>query len=146
MGSSLDTLLVVLAVIAGPFAFVGFWMAVCWLLGTLSGWGGLARRYRTNAPEPFGADGMLSGMLGLVSYRGVLQVGFAEDGFDLRVMMLFRAGHPPVRIPWSEIRVEGESSGFLTGRVTRVRLGEGGPLLRLPTQVWERSEGMISPS
>jgi hypothetical protein len=136
-----DSLAALIAIIAGPFVFVGFWMGVCWLLGTLAGWGGLAARYRTNEPAPFGADAMLSGRMGLVSYRGVLEIGFAEDGLDLRVMFLFRAGHPPLRIPWSVIRVEGESPGFLTGPITRVRLGDRGPVLRMPSEVWARGEG-----
>jgi hypothetical protein len=133
----MDTLVMVIVIVTAPFALVGFWMGVCWLLGAVAGWRGLASRYRTSEPAPLGAESM-SGMLGLISYNGVLEVGLAENGLDLRVMKLFRAGHPPLRIPWAAIRVEGESSGFLTGSVTRLRLGERGPLLRLPTRVWQR--------
>lgn len=139
MTSALDVLLVVGLVIAGPIVFVGFWMGIGYLLALLGGWTRLAARYRTSEPSPLGAESA-SGMLGLVSYNGVLVVGLAEDGLDLRTMLLFRAGHPPLRIPWAEIQVEGESRGLL-GRVTRLRLGHG-PLLRLPTKVWERSEGV----
>jgi hypothetical protein len=136
MGSAIDTLVTALVIIAAPFVFVGFWMGVCWLLGTASGWRRLGRRWRTSEPAPLGSEWVL-GMLGLVSYNGVLSVGVAEDGLDLRVMLLFRAGQPPLRIPWSEIRVEGESPGLFVSR-TRVRLGERGPVLRIPSAVWAR--------
>jgi hypothetical protein len=139
MDSALDTLVTALVIIAAPFGFVGFWMGVCWLLGAASGWRGLARRWRTREEAPIGAE-WVSGMLGLISYNGVLSVGVAEDGLDLRVMLLFRAGQPPLRIPWSEIRVEGESPGLFGSR-TRLRLGERGPTLRIPSAVWARARG-----
>jgi hypothetical protein len=35
----------------------------------------------------------------------------AQDALYLSVLFLFRAGHPPLRIPWSEIRF-GETTFF----------------------------------
>lgn len=131
-------LLVPILVIAAPLGFVAIWSGVCLLLGLVSGWGGLARRFRTREEAPAGAEGGLFARIGLIAYRGVLGVGRADDGLDLRVMLLFRPGHPPLRIPWSEIRVEGERSLFGFGKVTRLRLGAGGPLLNLPSATWER--------
>lgn len=121
-----------------PIGFVAFWSFVCLVLGLVSGWMGLAGRCRTELPAPAGSDSGVSGMLGFVSYNHVLEVGFAEDGLDLRVMMLFRPGHAPLRIPWEQVRHEGPAFS-LWGRFVKVRLGEGGPLLRLPAEVWARS-------
>ena len=136
----MPTYAIVIVLVAMPVVFVGFWSLVCGLLALVGGWAGLARRFRTEAEEPPGAEGGLFGMVGPTSYRGVLQVGFAEDGLDLRVMALFRPGHPPLRIPWSAIRMEGEGRG-LFGSSVRLRIGEGGPLLRLPGEVWARRPG-----
>ena len=131
-------LALVLIVLAFPIVFAAFWSLVCLLLGQLGGWSGLARRFATEQEQPGGADAPMGAMLGLVSYRGgTLQVGFAPDGLDLRVMVFFRPGHPPLRIPWDQVTVEGESKAFWVSWV-RLRLG-GGPTLRIPADLWARS-------
>ena len=45
---------------------------------------------------------MQSGKVGVVNYRSCLTIRVAEDGLFLAVFPLFRAGHPPLFIPWSE--------------------------------------------
>jgi hypothetical protein len=135
MTSPVQILLYIGIAIAMPLVFVGFWMGVCWLLALVGGWRTLAARYRMH-DEQKPTTQSTSGMLGLVSYNGVLQVGASNIGLDLRVMALFRAGHPPLRIPWTDIRVEDERAGLL-GAQTRLRLGPGGPALRLPSRVWQ---------
>jgi hypothetical protein len=135
MTSPMQTVLIVALVIAGPLVFIGFWMSVCWLLALAGGWRGLATRYRVDS-EPRPQTQSTSGMLGLVSYNGVLELAASNVGLDLRVMMLFRAGHPPLRIPWADIRVESEQAG-LFGSQTKLRLGASGPVLRLPSKVWQ---------
>lgn len=140
MSSSLDSLLILVGIAGGLVAFVGFWLGVCWLLGLASGWRGLAARHRASREPPLGSR-MTSGMLGVVSYNGVLEIGADVEGLDLRVMAMFRAGHPPLRIPWSVIRVEGEHHGIFI-KQTKIRLGEGGPMLRIPTSVWREVTGL----
>lgn len=39
-----------------------------------------------------------------MSHRGALSLGAAEDGLDLWVPVLFRLGHPPLRVPWESLR------------------------------------------
>ena len=134
-----QAMLTILIVVLAPLGFVALWSGVCVLLALLSGWAGLARRYRCAADEPLGAEHLVTGMLGVVSFRGALTVGVAEDGLDLRVMALFRPGHPPLRIPWDAIQVEGEARRWFLGPVTRLRLGPGGPLLRIPSEIWARA-------
>lgn len=139
MTSAGQTLLIVGLVVAMPVVFVGFWMSVCWLLALIGGWRALASPYRVDG-EPKGPMRRVFGMIGLVSYNGVLDVGASQHGLELRVMSLFRAGHPPLRIPWNAVHVEGEQSGLL-GSHTKVRLG-GRTVLRVRTDVWnELSKG-----
>lgn len=135
MTSPVQILLIVGLAIAGPLVFVGFWMGVCWLLALLGGWRGLATRYAVDR-DPNSMMHSTSGMLRGVSYNHVLQVGASPSGLELRVMILFRAGHPPLRIPWTDVRVEDERAG-LFGSYTKLRLGSNGPTLRLPSEVWQ---------
>ena len=134
MSSSADIVLILAIVIVAPVVFVGFWMGVCWILALAGGWRALAARYRvSNEPRP--TTQRTSGMVGLVSYNGVLELAASRLGLELRVMGLFRAGHPPLRIPWTDVRVEGEQAG-LFGTQTKLRLGDR-TVLRLPTAVWQ---------
>ncbi len=132
-----DVLGAVLAVVLFPVVFIGFWMAVCWLLAQVSGWAGLARRYETDRPQGASAESV-SGRLGLTSYNGVLHVDGADDGLLLAVSSLFRAGHPPLHIPWTELEELGASFHLFYAMV-RVRLGADGPVLVLPRDTWERA-------
>lgn len=130
--------LILLILLAFPVVFVAMWSGVLLLLGVVSGWRGLARRHATAHPPPPGAETVTRAALGLVGYGHTLEVGFLPDALDLRVVPMFRPGHAPLRIPWDQVRHEGE--GFsLVGRVVKLRLGEGGPVLRLPEETWRRS-------
>ncbi|MDB5313005.1 MAG: hypothetical protein JWO38_7207 [Gemmataceae bacterium] len=88
------------------------WCFVVWVVGALSGWGGLARHYRYLSDEPF--RGTLrrfrSGKLGWANSSRCLTVGTNPRGLYLAVFVLFRPGHPPLFVPWAE----------LTARVVRV--------------------------
>ncbi len=44
-------------------------------------------------------------MRGLTNYNNVLTLGVSPDGMYLASMFLFRFMHPPLLIPWSEIKV-----------------------------------------
>src|ERR1700737_4025492 len=86
--------------------FVGTWALTLHVLGIISGWALLAKRFRST--------GMLCGyswpfrsarMRFLVQYRNCLSVGADESGLYVAVFPLFRFGHPPLLIPWSEVSV-----------------------------------------
>lgn len=120
-----------------PVVFVAFWSLVCLLLGLVSGWQGLGGRFSTQAPEPgFTVTARHAG-LGLVGYGFTLQLGAAADGLDLRLVPLFRPGHPPLRVPWDQVREEGAAFS-LVGRAVKLRLGEAGPVLRVSADAWEQ--------
>lgn len=120
-----------------PLVFAAFWSFVCLVLGLVSGWQGLGGRYRTTASEPgFTVTARHAG-LGLVGYGFTLQLGAAPDGLDLRLVPLFRPGHPPLRVPWDQVREEGAAFS-LVGRAVKLRLGEGGPVLRVSADAWEQ--------
>jgi len=82
--------------------FAALWCGVCWLLATIGGWTALAMHFRS-AERPQGrAFYMQSGRVGIVNYGSCLNIRVNEAGMYLAVFPLFRAGHPPLFIPWSE--------------------------------------------
>ncbi|MEM6326885.1 MAG: hypothetical protein AAF791_07180 [Bacteroidota bacterium] len=115
-----DALLVVAIVLGFAVVFPAFWSSVVWLIGT--NWRRLARDYPADRwPEDGHTVSWQSASLGLANYSGVLTFVAAEDGLYIRPMWMYRAGHPPVRIPWTE--VETVERGALFG--TRLRLANG---------------------
>jgi hypothetical protein len=49
-------------------------------------------------------------------YGNILTFGANSSGLYMSIFALFRAGHPPLLIPWSEIKVIQGESGFLLKR------------------------------
>jgi len=42
----------------------------------------------------------------LMGYNNCLTIGGSPDGFYLAIFFLFRIGHPPMFIPWREIKIK----------------------------------------
>jgi hypothetical protein len=122
--------------LSGPIAFLTFplfWAFTCWMIALTSGWQRAARRYRSEL-EPYGWRWVTYANVGWARYKNVLRVGQSEEGLHLKVMFLFRPGHPRLMVPWHEVQDEGVRS-FLWSTTRRLRLGPGGPLLKLPVRV-----------
>ena len=51
-------------------------------------------------------------MLGRTNYNNVLTIGADNTGLFMVPLILFRAGHPALFVPWSEITILGESRWF----------------------------------
>jgi len=85
------------------------WLAlICFLIGFVSGWHKLSKRFRAQA-EPYG-DTRCAGpffygvqMRLRVNYSCAIRLTAAADALYLSVLLPFRAGHPPLCIPWREI-------------------------------------------
>lgn len=92
----------VLGLAAFAVVFPAFWCGVVWLVGAM-GWRPLAARYPADGPATGPSLGLTSGTIGLANYNGSLRVSVEREGLHLAVMALFRVGHPPMLIPWSEI-------------------------------------------
>ncbi len=132
----------ILAIVFGFFLiFPVMWCAVCWISSQVGGWARLAKRYRSDL-TPWGKswNGM-QGMVGFVSYRGVLDFHSNAEGLFLRPIAIFRFAHPLLFIPWDALH-EVRRSSFLW--LKQVSASVGSPCiarLRLPLQVFEGSEG-----
>ncbi|MCP3097862.1 hypothetical protein LZ198_03120 [Myxococcus sp. K15C18031901] len=110
--------------------FFGMWLFVSYIIAHGGGWIRLASRYRATGPAPRSLRRFASAQLGVMSYRACLNVGVDEHGLYLVPMWLFRAFHPSLRIPWSEIRARTKDRLFFFA-AERFDLGPEMPMLLL---------------
>jgi hypothetical protein len=89
-----------------PLVFAGLWIVIGLALSRFGGWHDLAKEYRSDRDLAAGRLRWKSaGMRGMVRYRNCLSMGSDGAGFFLSISPLFRAGHPSLFIPWSDISV-----------------------------------------
>jgi hypothetical protein len=89
-----------------PIYFLSLWFLVAAVISFVGGWHSLAKVYRTRAAFNGAKWRMQSGqMRWLTNYNRVLTIGVSPEGLYLASMFLFRFMHPPLLIPWSEIKV-----------------------------------------
>jgi hypothetical protein len=89
-----------------PIYFLCLWLLVGTIISFVGGWFSLSRTYRTKVPFN-GAKwrGQSGQMRWLTNYNRVLTLGTSQDGLYVACMFFFRFMHPPLLIPWSEIKV-----------------------------------------
>ena len=100
---------VVVTVLLSAFAALSTHVLVSLVAVRTSGWSALARGYRFDGTTPtmaLRAD--LNSVLGWSSWSGhnygILRVSADSDALYLEVRLVF--GHPPLRIPWREVRAQ----------------------------------------
>ncbi|MFN8348906.1 MAG: hypothetical protein U0X91_28155 [Spirosomataceae bacterium] len=79
------------------------WLGIIYIVSHFSGWHFLAGRYQAE-PMKEGFYRGVYGRIGMANYNGVLRVAFTEKGMYLHVMPLFKIGHPPLLLPWSQLK------------------------------------------
>lgn len=93
-----------------PVLFACLWISISFVISLCSGWYALATRFARKS-EPYGETrtaGPFSYTIYMrfwCHYSSVIRLTAASDGLYPSVMFLFRVGHPPLQIPWSEIRL-----------------------------------------
>jgi hypothetical protein len=91
-----------------PVFFACVWVFACIVVGIISGWHSLAKRFSSNS-APYGETKTVGPFFYSIytrfwgHYSSVIRLTAADDALYLSVLSLFRAGHPPLRIPWMEI-------------------------------------------
>jgi hypothetical protein len=105
--------------------FILFWCAILSLIAVLSGWATLAQRFRLTATFAGPTWAFQSARMRWNSHYGsCLNVSADATGLKLSVLFLFRPGHPPLFVPWSEISVA-KRWRFLFFRQVKLLLGRG---------------------
>ncbi|QDU78145.1 hypothetical protein Pan97_52270 [Bremerella volcania] len=100
------------------FAFVlliGFALIACSTMAViafLGDWGLLAKSFRAREKPDGKYFYFQSCGIGMAGYRNMLAVGVTDKGLYLAVFFLFRPMHPPLLIPWSEIKEVHENKFF----------------------------------
>jgi hypothetical protein len=99
---SVATLLIVICLIA-------LWCAIGFLVSFISGWLALSRRFKRQS-EPYGETKTAGPLFYTIymrfwgHYSSAIRLVAASDALYASVLFLLRIGHPPLRIPWDEIR------------------------------------------
>ena len=80
-------------------------LIIPWILGMLTGWSKLAKRYPLKSELPT-ANRFLSKSIPNLTLRKCVTVVIDDNGLYLEPFLLFRTGFRPVFIPWTDIKAE----------------------------------------
>jgi hypothetical protein len=86
-----------------PFVFVAGWIGIGFLLASVGGWQIVAAHYPLAGEVPRPVRRFGAAEFGSVSYNGVLSLGANQRGLYFAAILLFRSGHPPFFVPWSDV-------------------------------------------
>jgi len=117
---------------------IGFMCFICFIISIMSGWFSLSMRFRAQA-EPCGETRSAGPFFYTVymrfwgHYSSVIRMTAAADALYLSVFFPFRIGHPPLCIPWGEIKIG--RTKFLWMRYVVLTLGDQE---RVPMRISER--------
>ena len=115
-----------------PFEFllIALWCGVCYVIGNVGGWQRLATAFQATGEEPITTtqwcqSGCFGGAFG-TRYSNMLFLGLSPAGLRLSVLLPFRAGHPPLFIPWEAFEIVEKKKVFFSAHyVTTVVLPNG---------------------
>ena len=85
-------------------AYAVFWCFVLYSISRMTGWGQLAKSFRTRlvpAGQRFSWQSIRLGWMG--GYNHCVNIVVNAEGLYLALQLPFRCGHAPLFIPWSEI-------------------------------------------
>jgi hypothetical protein len=88
---------------------IAVWCVICFFISLLTGWFDLSRRFKRQS-DPYGETKSAGPFFYTVymrlwsRYSSSIRLIAASDALYLSVLFPLRIGHPPLRIPWDEIR------------------------------------------
>ncbi len=110
-----NALFIPLIVLAGIGLWIGIWVSIVYIIGTLSGWKKLARLYPDPNPGARGEERRwVYGRIGMINYNGVLILEALPLGLRFKLLRGFNFGLKPILIPWTELQLlESATRSFL---------------------------------
>jgi hypothetical protein len=116
-----------------------FWCAILLIISWTGGWRALAKKYSA-VGEPEGKRFLFQSVkLGYSNYGSCLTIIVSREGLYLRVFPIFRCGHPPLLIPWSEFSGVREFKMLRFWSMVEMRIGTPAiATLTLPLYVIEQ--------
>ena len=118
--------------------FLTLWCGISFIISIAGGWFTLSSRFKREQ-EPYGevrnaGPFFYTVLMRLrIRYANVLRFTAAEDALYVSINFLFRIGHPPLRIPWEEIKMR--RTKFLWLRFVQLTLGS---TEQIPMRISER--------
>lgn len=120
-----------------PLFFIGMWLLVTTMLGTMSGWTDLQDKFEDKFDQrPLKRLRMRSGMLGSgsvwnpwgnVQYSNCLTLDACQSGLRISLWKVFGPFLRPIFVPWQQIEVT--STRILFFPCCRLELGNSGRFL-----------------
>jgi hypothetical protein len=99
---------------AFPVFFGGLWLILFLLIARWGGWDTLAAAYPSSGTPMGERFRMRSAQLRWgCSYNNCITFVSSQSGLHLSMPLPFRFGHPPIFIPWSELRAHEERTWFI---------------------------------
>ncbi|MDQ3821175.1 MAG: hypothetical protein M3362_26325 [Acidobacteriota bacterium] len=101
--------------LAFALIFLIAWLGSSWLIGNISGWRSLATIYplvKSFPKKKWSSQSAQMHWFGF--YNNCLNFGVDTEGVYISIWPLFRVGHPPLFIPWSDISVRERKSVIFT--------------------------------
>ncbi len=104
----------IIIIVAFPIVFIGMWLFVTFILSKI-GWAKLLTHYE-HASSNFDGDeiGTAGGRINGVNYNGILELKANHHGLHIVPIKIFSYFHPPVMIPWGDIRKGNEINLMFT--------------------------------
>ena len=103
------------------------WIAVCIILSHISGWHNLAQKYpRIDFVSGEKWRFRSAKLRYSVSYNGCVNFVANREGLGISIFFIFRVGHPPLFIRWTDIKISKETK-FLRNLI-RFTVGRDFPL------------------
>jgi hypothetical protein len=111
-----------------PIFFVLMWFAVTVLLGFMSGWYSLMRRFPDRPETPLRTFKNQSGTIGFVSTRSLLTLSVCPSGLRVGMMRIFGPFSKDFFVPWNEMNVSRKD--WLLWKAAKISFGNppGGSL------------------
>jgi hypothetical protein len=121
-----------------PFFFVGMWLLITTILGFISGWFSLQRRYASGDENAVFTLRGRSGSMGMgVALNGIITLGTCPSGLRISIWKIFAPFQRPILIPCKDIRATPSRSLFAPA----TQLSFGAPeigRLKIDARSWER--------
>lgn len=126
-----------------PVFFIGLWLAICFLLGRMSGWTRLQELYPDRAEEPVlekfvWQSASMGGAFGMpVNFNGCLTIEACAVGVRFRLWKIFGMFQRPFFVPWCDLAVAEKKLLFVRRARLLFVLWQGGEML-MPLRTWNR--------
>ena len=97
-----------------PLIFLGMWVFTCFTLSIFSEWRFLSKQYPCNGKFDGEKFSFRTMKIGGVNYSYCVTFGVNRTELYLGIMFLFRIGHKPIKVPFSQMKGKKQEGAFFT--------------------------------